>query len=151
MADVTYPLINGNAYSFASITIDVGGIKFRGFKEIKYEHSLEPGELRGNHPQLLARTRGQYKASGSLTVFQHEWEQLRDRMGNGFFETVFTVSVMYSELGPVGARCDTLHGVRFTKAAKGGSESNEGTEVPLDMHIMWIEESGKRPINNMLV
>ena len=148
---VGYPLVNGNAYGFSSIELDFGGVKSRGYKEVKYSSNLEPGELRGTHPQMLARTLGQYKAEGSLVLWTHEWNQLRDRMGQGYMQKTFTLNVVYAEAGPLGAQRDTLVGCRITKVEKGGSEGTDGLEVSLTLSVMKILENGIDPLSNPLV
>lgn len=144
---VQYPLVNGNVFSFRSITLDLGGMRVRGFKEIKYDHGVEPGEMYGPAQEMLARTSGKYKANGSLIVYQHEWDQIRARLGAKYFNKVFTISVVYSETGsPVQTTVDTLIGVRIIKADKGASEGDDPNEVNCTLHIMRIDEGGIRPV-----
>lgn len=140
MGTVYYPLINGHAFSFASIELSIGGVHVRGFKEIKYSHKREIGKLRGAGVHVLARTRGQYDAEGSLTMWLHEWHQLQSLMGNGWMEGIFTISVIYSEIGPLEAAGDALIGCTITSVEKGGSDGTEGLEVKVDFHIMDIQE-----------
>jgi hypothetical protein len=146
---VQYPLINGYAYSFASVELSFGGIKFRGFKEIKYSHKVDIGKIRGNHPQVLARTRGDYDAEGSVVLWQHEWDYLRNQIGSGYLEAVFPISVVYSEVG-TGTTSDLLHGCRFLSVEKGASQGADGNEVSVGIDIMKLIEGGKAPLVGML-
>jgi hypothetical protein len=142
--DVQYPIINGNVFSFRSITLDIGGVRVRGFKEIKYSHGVEPGEVYGPDQEMQARTRGKYKCEGSLVVWQHEWDQLRTKLGDAYMSKVFTISVAYSERGsPLNVAIDTLVGVRVIKAEKGASEGDDANEVNLTLSIMRIYENYK--------
>lgn len=147
MADILYPLINGNAFSFRSISLNIGGLRIRGFKEIKYDHGVEPGEGYGPDQVMQIRTKGKYKANGSLIVWQHEWDKIRKALGQKYMGKVFTISVAYSESGgPIDATVDTLIGVRIVKVDKGASEGDEPNEVNLTLHIVRIEEGGLRPV-----
>jgi hypothetical protein len=136
-----YPIINGHAFQFSSIEIFVGFRTFRGFKEIKYTQKREIGKLYGNSVKKLARTRGRVDTEGSLTMYQHEWEDLRDALGPGWLEATFPIIVLYSEYGPIKARCDVLNGCTITSVKKGGSEGTEALIVDLDLDIMDINES----------
>lgn len=145
--DIQYPLINGFAFSFRSIELNLGGKKIRGFKEIKYDHGVEPGEGYGPDQVIQVVTRGKYKANGSLIVWQHEWEEIRKALGHRYMNKVFTGSVCYAESGgPIDATVDTLVGVRIIKVDKGASEGDEPNEVNLALHIRQVIEGGLLPV-----
>lgn len=150
MSIPAYPIINGHAYGFSSIEININAVRFRGFKDLKYSQKREIGKLYGNQVSKIARTRGKYDADGSLTMYQHEWEELRDLLGDGWMQLSFMLTVIYSEYGPLTARKDVLHGCTITSVKKGGSEGTEPLVVDLDFDIMYVEESGIRPMKDML-
>lgn len=144
-----YPLINGVRHSYASIELDVNGKKFYGHREISYSQDLEPGEVRGAHAQLLGRTRGDLKAEGSLTTYLGEWKKLLSALGNGYMEKSFDITVSYAEDGQPTVT-DKLRGCRIKKVEESHSQGTDGLTVKIDLHIMWIEYDGKKPLNKML-
>ena len=150
MTAPTYPIINGHAYGFSSIELSLGGTIKRGFKEITYSQKREVGKLRGNMNQVIARTRGTYDAEGSLTLYAHEFNDLVAAWGAGWMEKVFTISVTYSEYGPLGTSCDVLYACTIINVEEGGSEGTDPLEVKIDLDIMKIKKNGKNPMLGMV-
>src|SRR5262245_3632205 len=94
-----YPLINGRRYDFSSITLNAAGTKLTGFTSIKYSHKLTPKKVMGTHPQPIGRTRGEYEAQGSLTLYRQEMDELRTQLGPGYMEVIFDITVSYADDG----------------------------------------------------
>ena len=63
-------LINGKTFDFSSIEITIGALSYTNVTEITYSDSLEPGILRGTSAKKKGRTRGEYNAEGSITVYK---------------------------------------------------------------------------------
>ena len=143
----SFPLINGNRYSWSSIEIRVGGKLYRGIKEIAYSVSLEPGDVRGTLAQRGGRTRGDYKPEGSMTMFLQEYNEFITDLGPGFMEREFDVVAQYSDRNqPVVT--DKLVSCRIKKADKSHSQGPDALIVKLDLDIMFIVENGISPIDN---
>jgi len=137
---ILYPLINGTRYDFSSVEITIEAVLFNGVKEISYSDGLEPGELRGNHAQLIGRTRGKYSAEGSITFFKEEFQQFIAALafkGLGSMEASWNASVVYSEIGGA-PLMDQLFGCRIKKAEDSGSEGGDALAVKCDLHIMQV-------------
>lgn len=143
-----FPLINGHRYSWASIELDIDGADQLQFKEISYSHTLEPGDVRGQGPQVAGTTRGEYSAEGSVTFLKEGHDELIERFGDGYFEKRFNVTVNYAEEGqPV--TTDRLVGCRLKASEKSGSQGTDGLEVTAPLHVTYITENGKKPLSNM--
>lgn len=151
---IQYPAINGVRHSFASIDLTVKGKRFVGFKEVNYNQDLEPGEVRGAHPELLGRTIGDLKNDGSLTLYEEEWKELLEALGDGYMQQSFDITVSYShgnEAINIGVTTDELIGCRIKKIDKSRSQGTDGLEVKLDLHIMRIKLDGKEAISKPIV
>lgn len=144
----TVPLVNGNRYDFASIELRIRGQIFTGFKEISYSHKLEPGEVRGSAAQPIARTRGEYSAEGSLTLYRQEYDELVAVLGDGFMETEFEGTVTHAERGQP-TITDRLVGVRIKSDDSSYSQGADALEVKLDLSIMYLLKNGKSPLLNL--
>lgn len=147
MAD--YPIINGNAYSWASISFKIDGQADLGIyiKEISYSHKVEREMLRGAGMRPLGFTRGEYGAEGSVTFTREGWNAIISKFGAGYLERSFGVSVSYAELGQ-NTVTDELVQVRFGGSENNPSQGAEGTEVSCDLHILAIRENGVNPLNS---
>jgi hypothetical protein len=151
----TYPLINGFAYDYSSIEIDLGeaGI-FTGIKEISYSQSVEPGIVRGTSAQKLARTRGEHDAEGSIVFYTREFiEFITSLTGGdenvGYMDQSFNITLTYSN-PQVPLTTVRLIGVRIKSEEGGGSQGTDPLEVSCDLDIMRIETNGLSPLSNML-
>lgn len=149
MPTLQYPLINGLRYDWSSAEITINGIRFTAIKALNYKPSLDPGEVRGNRAQLLGRTRGKYSAEGSLELYLSEWDQLTTALvadGSGIYEKSFDIVASFSE-ATIGVVTDTLVGCRLKTGDRSNQEGNEPLVVKADLHIMYILENGKAPLN----
>lgn len=152
MALPDYPLINGLRADWSSISVDIGGglLKTIGIKELSYKHTLEPGEVRGTHPQVLGHTLGTYSTEASMTLYLTEYNELVQRLGDGYLARVFDIVVNYSPKKGDPVLTDKLTGCRIKGNDKSHSQSNEALVVKIDLFVMALVENGKKPLPNML-
>jgi hypothetical protein len=140
-----YPLVNGKRYDFSSITLQLPNGKMLGFKEVTYSVKLEPGEVRGAHPQILGRTRGNYTAEGSLTVFRQEADEIRTALGDGYMEKEFDITVTYGEDGQPTVT-DILKACRIVNDDASRSQGQDPLEEKLDLSILSVRKNGKHAL-----
>lgn len=147
-----YPLINGHRYDFSSIDFRYQtptGVMVRtvGIKEISYSDSLEPGKVRGNHAQNVGRTRGEYSAEASITLYKQEFDEMIALMGTGYGEKYFDISVSYAEAGSP-TKTDLVTGNRIKRVENSGSEGNEALIVKVDLDPSDVYRDGKHLLLN---
>ena len=159
---VGYPVINGNRFDFSSVELQLNGRRYIGVKAINYKQEIDPGEVRGTAPQLLGRTRGTYKAEGSIELYREEFADLcsdLQALAVGFLEANFLCTVTYSELPPNGipnslpspVQTDTLVGLRFKSDDHSmQSGSSDPIVVKLEFTLMYLMVNGSLPVNNLL-
>ncbi len=148
MPGISYPMINGNRFDFSSVQFTIAGVTFNGVADVNYKHALKPGELRGTRSKMIGRTRGKYEASGDITLFKSEFQQLVTLLGSqglGYMETSFDIIVTYNELGNVPVT-DTLVGCRITDDSDSGKEGGDPTQVKLELNIMYMLRNGVSPL-----
>ena len=61
-----YPQINGIAYGWAEVVLNVAGIPIRGVKGINYSESVERGKVRGTRASLTVRVQAVYSRATLL-------------------------------------------------------------------------------------
>ena len=148
MPPIAYPLINGHRYDWSSAEINVDGQLFNGITELTYSHSLEPGELSGNRAQVIGRTRGKYRAEGSVTFAKLEYHELTRKLGPGYMERSFDITVHYqASSDATDIVTDLLRGCRIKKAENSHSEGEEPLVVACDLSIMYLIENGILPLD----
>lgn len=104
MADtLIYPLVRGFRHGFASITLQFaldGGAKIQMFcKSINYGRTRSRGLVRGNHPDPIAKTRGENEYKASVEIALAEYRLLTKEIGPGYGDKIFTTLVTYGENG----------------------------------------------------
>lgn len=146
MPSLAYPLINGNRYDFSSLEVDVAGLRIRGITALNYTDELEPGEVYGTSAQIIGRTRGQRRTSGSVTMHRAEADQLIAALGNGFMERSFNIAASYADTGQPLTR-DELVGCRITRVQKDNAQGSDPTAVTFDLHILDMRHNGVSPVS----
>lgn len=100
---LTYPLINGYRHNFSSITLKfklASGSDIQMFvQSINYGRTRSRGLLMGNHPDPLAKTRGENAYKGNVEMALAEYRLLVAQLGPGYGDIAFTVTVTYGENG----------------------------------------------------
>lgn len=143
-------LLNGHVFSFSSIRLTVATpvpVILTRFTSLSYEHSLTPGELRGNSAVVIGRTRGEYSANASLTAYLEEWSLLQKALMaalpllGGFMEKSFIVAATYAEEACL-PKSDVLSGCRVVRVGRSYSNGSDALLVDLDLHVMRVIEDG---------
>lgn len=99
VAPIQYPLVNGVRHSFASIELKLDVQIFIGFKSINYSRTRNRALVRGNHPDPIAKTRGENEYSGDVELYLAEWNLFQSQLGAGYGDKFFQVLVTYTENG----------------------------------------------------
>lgn len=146
MALPNYPLINGLRHDWSSLQIEVGTLKITGLKSLSYKHSLEPGEVRGTHPQVLGHTLGTYTADASIEMYLSEANELKRVLGAGYMASVFNIVAKYSPKKGDPVITDRLIGCRIKTEDKSFSQGNEPLAVKFDLFVMIVQPDGVNPL-----
>lgn len=156
------PMINGARFSWASVQIGLAGKKTIGVKSINYKDPLKPGKVRGTNAQVIGRTRGNYDAEGSITVYREDFLDIITYLATligvtsglspnglppGFKEVAFDITVAYSEVPASPVQMDVLKGCRITDSEMDGSEGEDALAMKLSLDILVISWNGFYSIN----
>ena len=138
-------LINGKIYDFSSIELVAGPQTFSNLQEVSYSDSLEPGILRGTSAKKKGRTRGEYDAEGSITIYKGDLSQLLATLAalgkGGYMEAEFDINATFSE-GLDNVMTDSLVGCRITDIEDSHSQGSDALTVALTLDVMEISRNG---------
>lgn len=149
MADPTYPLVNGNRYSWASVEIAVNNLRLKGVKELSFKNGLEPGEMRGTGPQKLGRTRGDLKPEAAITLYMQEFYALQAALGEGYMEVEFGIVASFSDRNQPIVTVEII-GCRIKSEDHSFSQGTDALTVKCDLDVMMVITNGVKPIIGML-
>jgi hypothetical protein len=149
---VPFPIVNGHAYSYASVEIFWGPMPIaqKAFKSINYGAKLDPGEIRGTDPHVIGYTRGTHSSDGDAEAYLAQWELLKQTLGFagvGYGEVLFTIIVQFYEAPQPGSPPSpvirhVLENIRITEGRYSNQQGNEGSTVKLTMKMMDLDENG---------
>lgn len=137
--------INGKAYDWADVNLFLPGLVVEP-QEISYEDELEKELAYGLGSKPRGYGRGNYKASGKISLLRDDYDALLDyckRQGIAFFALEFPrIVVSYANEGDV-MRQDVLNRVSFTKRSNKAAQGDKNLKVDLDLMIAgMIEHDG---------
>jgi hypothetical protein len=149
MSAIPYPLINGVRYDFSSVTFNFNGtLQSAGIKALNYKHSLTPGEVRGNRPQVVGRTRGKYEAEGGFEMFKDEYQNFITNLGTGYLEKAFDITACFNDLSNKSlVVMDILRGCRIKSDEDTFSEGGEPQVVKVELSVLSVIRNGLAPFN----
>ncbi len=144
-------LINGNRYSFTSISANWSSLAGQGefprgiFKSINYDASQDPGLVQGNSIAPVGRTTGFGTGTGSFESLISELDDFLAAVTNGGQFPIMNVDwnlvVSYS-VNDLDVRTDSLLGCRITKVGQANSQGNDATMTSCDISIMKMYRNG---------
>lgn len=136
--------INGAAYDFSKIEININGRRYFGVTEINYSDSLEPEKVRGAVPGIRGFTTGEYDTEGSITLDKETQYALIDALGDGYGQVpIDSITITYANTGQP-TRTDELLQCRIVGFGDEHSTGSEGLTSPSDLAITEILRNGKR-------
>lgn len=141
--------VNGISYGWGDVDVKIPGLDLV-VQEISYDDEQEKEESygRGNKPRGYGR--GNYKASGKLSMHRDDYDDLLDyckATGKSFYGVEFpSVVVSYANDGGR-TRIDELKRVIFTKRSHKAAQGDKTLSVDIDLMIVGgIVEDGVEPV-----
>lgn len=143
----TPPLVNGNKYGWASISLGLDGDDIDGFTAISYKASQTPGKVRAKGHRKKGRTKGESDSDGSFTLLKASADRLIKKLGPGFMtgKKDFPVTVQYSDTGESEIITDELFEVRVTDVENNPAMGSEPATTTFTIDIGWMLLNGIDP------
>ena len=129
--------VNGIAYDWESVTIEMPHGVAIGIEEINYNDSREIEEIYGKGSKVRQYGRKNYSASGSMTLTRDEFEAFRKAAdGSAYKAKPFPIVSSYAN-DDMETVTDTLPDVKITKQDTSAKQDDASTgKVKLDFKIL---------------
>ena len=142
-------IVNGKCYDWGDVDVKIPGMTFEP-QEISYDDELEKEEAYGYGHKPRGYGRGNYKASGKISMLRDDYQAVLDYCkANGvkFYGLELpSVVVSYADDGGQ-ARQDELKKVHFVKRSHKAAQGDKSLKVDIDLMIVGgIIEDGVEPI-----
>ncbi|MCR5697859.1 MAG: hypothetical protein K6G73_12875 [Marinilabiliaceae bacterium] len=135
------PMINGNVYTWADITVLIGGVPITGITGVKYADEQEVENVYGAGRYPVGRAKGKITCTASLKLLIDEVRGLASKSPTGRLQDlgVFDVQVSYlpEESGKIVH--DVIHDCQFSKTEVDWSEGDKSKDVDLELVVSRIE------------
>lgn len=143
--------LQGHRFGWNSVSLGIDGIDEEDFTDISYDWETDAGEVRAKGSRLKGFTRGEDKASGSLTMLKAREPKflaaLKAKYGSiPNARPTFTIS--YREEGEEDIITDVLEGVKLTKGSNKNKTGTEALMVTYDLKILRLNLGGVDPHAN---
>lgn len=134
-------MINGNVYTWADITVLIGGVPITGITGVKYADEQEVENVYGAGRYPVGRAKGKITCTASLKLLIDEVRALASKSPTGRLQDlgVFDVQVSYlpEESGKIVH--DVIHDCQFSKTEVDWSEGDKSKDVDLELVVSRIE------------
>jgi hypothetical protein len=136
----TVPLINGVAYGWGDIIVNINGTPLVDITEIMYKDGREKKNIYGAGSVPIKRGRGRNTPTASITLGMEAVIALQKNAPNKKLDAIapFSIVVMYQpEAGPIVK--DIITGVEFTENSRDWKEGETDGKVKLDLIIGGVK------------
>lgn len=146
-----YPLINGNRHDWASIQLELAGLKkTAGMRALNYKHTLEYEHVMAGGSQPVGDTLGTYSAEAGFEMLLVDYQHLIQTLGNGYGAVHFNVLVKYAKKKGDPILVDELRGCRIKGEDRSHSQGNGALVVKVDLGVQLLIVNGVQMVPDMI-
>ncbi len=135
------PLINGQAYSYADIIVNIFGVPVAGITEVTYSENQEVTDNFGAGRRVVSRGKGKIECEAKISIDKAEYAAIINAApGKSLFNIPeFDITVTYVPEGSAPV-VDVIRNCVFKNSMSGGTEGDSNIIAELDLavsHIDW--------------
>lgn len=141
MALILPPLINGKAYEWADIVVNIGGIPITGITAIEYTDNQTMENVYAAGRNVNARTYGRVEPTAKVSMLMSSIEAIQAASTTGRIQDIpeFDIPVVFIDTNNVTVR-HKLRNVRFMNNGRKSAAGEGAVIVEIDLilsHIEW--------------
>lgn len=115
------PLINGRAYDFAQVVVNILGVPIMGVQSIEYKEEQDKQNNYGAGKWAVSRGHGTVKADATIEVSMNDIEALRDAIPSGRLLDIPAFPITVTFLNDQKPVTHVLHNCEFIDDGVGGA------------------------------
>lgn len=133
------PLINGTAYDFAQIIVNILGVPVASVSSIEYEETQEKVNNYGAGNRPVSRGKGAIEATATIEMSMNDIEAIRNVALDGSLLNVpaFDITVFFGN--PQSPQTHVLKNCEFTNDGIGGSQGDTDLKKSFDLVVSHIK------------
>ena len=136
------PLINGIAYSWANIKVNLFGVPVIGITEIDYDRKMKKDNNYGYGQDPISRGYGNIENGGSITIYWDEWRKIIQAAPtfDPLFIKPFDIQVLFGS-SSLNFKQDTLRSCEFLEDPFSVKQGDSKIILKLPLIIGLIEHT----------
>lgn len=162
ISSIPFPLIQGVRTDHSSVDLRLDGssgvgqsLWKTGLKSLTWDASLEPGEVRGSYAQVIALTRGTFKANAAMELWKGEANNLEQALYDhyrpqGLLEIIFPILLTYRQESVILSSTAAMW-ARITKKSESTTQGSESHSTKYDLYVLAVAENGIPLTTGMVV
>jgi hypothetical protein len=132
------PLINGRAYDYAQIEVNILGVPVAGISAITYTEEQEKVNNFGAGSRPVSRGHGPINASGSVTIHMNDVEAIRDAAPLGSLLSIPSFDISVTFLNAQKVVTHVLKNVEFLNDGVEATQGDTNIERAFDLVISHV-------------
>lgn len=134
------PLINGKAYEWADIKVNLFGVPIVGITAIEYDDKQNMTNIMGAGNRVVSRGYGSFEPTAKITLLMEEIENIMSVAPLGVIQSIpeFDITVAYLDAA-LATRIHKLRNVRFMNNPRTSKQGDTSIPVEIDLILSHIE------------
>ena len=133
-------MINGVAYEWGDITVNIAGVAVTGITAIEYDEKQEMENHYGAGRYPVARSKGKISCSAKITLLMQEVETLQASTTNGRLQDIAPFDIVVAYLPENGtAVTHKIRNCQFSENVRTWKQGDMKQEVVLPLIVSHIE------------
>lgn len=132
-------LINGQAYDYSQVVINILGVNLAGVTAINYVTEQPKTNNFGTGTNVVSRGKGAKDSTGSLEISMNDVQALRSVVPSGDLLDIPAFDIVVSYLHPTGFVSHTLKNVEFTNDGVEGTQGDTDLTRTFDLVISEVK------------
>ena len=135
------PEINGVLYSWADVTVTIGGTLVKGIRKVSYKDEQQIDPIYGVGQHVVGRGYGRITSTASITLLRDEIEAIREASDTGRLQDIAPFDVIVSFVPTSGKKVVThkILDCQFKTDGLDISEGDTSNEVECELIVSHIE------------
>lgn len=131
-------LINGRAYDYTQVVVNVLGVPLAGVTSIEYSEEQDKTNNFGTGNRPVSRGHGAIDSKGTIEISMNDVEAIRDVAPNGSFLQIPAFDIVVTYGNPQKVVTHTLKNCEFTTDMAGGAQGDTDIKKTFDLVIAEV-------------
>lgn len=141
--------INGVTHDYASLEVQLGPLAYEPrLTEVSYKETLSRAKVFGTRRKAVGRTGGFLDSEASITLLKSGWDDLIEKLGDGFGLVEFDILIVYRRRGSALYTRDVLERCTIMEPDVSPSQGDDPLATKISLSVMRVCWNGKYMVDD---